>query len=613
MPLASRRAVVAGLLAAPAFPRVAFARPDGCPPVAVLDRIGEALLRQMPELAVYNGVPAASDGRDLQRRLDDYSPRGEAALREALRDARAQLGAGECAPATREGRNVAIARAILDNAVRSAGVSYGHIRPLWFSGHEPYVVSQISGPHIDSPNQMTAQQSVRSVAEADAYLAKLRDFRRGLTGATDKMRADAAAGCVPPAVLMTKTLAVIDDFVSPRPADHPLVTALVRKMDEARIDQAQRGRFAQAAADAVGERVYPAYARLRETVAELAARGKAEDGLWAQPRGDELYAANVVSLGDTKLSPDEIHRLGLDEVARITGEMDAGLKRQGYRNGTVGDRMTALATEARFLYPDDEAGRAKLIADVEAMVKRVQAAQPRFLHRSTIPPQPIEVRRVPVANQDSAPGGYYDGPSLDGSRPGIYWINLRDIKEVASFNLPTLTYHEAVPGHHTQNAIQINQGDVPLLLKLASFNGYSEGWALYAERLASELGFYADDPFGDLGRLQDELFRAVRLVVDTGLHAKRWSRAQAIDYMRRTTGNPLPGVTAEIERYMAWPAQALGYKLGMNRLLELRDAAKTRLGRRYDIRDFHDAVLLNGPAPLSVIEAVVKAIPGRRA
>lgn len=602
----SRRALVAGLLAAPIAVRAAPAR-TVCRVEATLDGVADRLLAHMPELAVYNGLPRP----EALRRFDDYSPAGEAALRAALVAARDQLQSTTCAASPRETQHLTVARAILANATRSVDIPYGHLRPLWFSGHEPYVVSQISGPHIDAPNQMMAQQSVRSVDEAEAYVLKLRDTRRALAGAVEKMRADTAAGCVPPAVLMTKALAVIDDFISPKPTEHGLVTSFARRMEEAKLDADRRKRALAAATDSVREDVYPAYIELRKAVAALAAKGKAEDGLWTQPRGEELYAANVADLGDTTRTPEEIHRIGLDEVARITGEMDAKLKRQGYGSGDVGARMNALAEEQRFRFADSDAGREQLLGYLNGLIERIQQARPRFLNRSTIPPQPVEVRRVPVANQDSAPGGYYDGPSLDGSRPGIYWINLRDMKEVAQFTLPTLTYHEAVPGHHLQNAIQLSQGDVPLLVKIASFNAYAEGWALYAERLASELGFYADDPFGDLGRLQAELFRAVRLVVDTGLHAKRWSRVQAIDYMARNTGNPLPGVTSEIERYMAWPGQALGYKLGQLRLLELREAAKARLGKGYDIRDYHDAVLLNGPAPLSVIAAAVQAIPAR--
>ena len=269
--------------------------------------------------------------------------------------------------------------------------------------------------------------------------------------------------------------------------------------------------------------------------------------------------------------------------------------------------MNALSDESRFRYPDSDAGRAQLLADLNGMIKRVQVLQPRFLNRATIPLQQVEVRRVPPHAEQSAPGGFYDGPSLDGSRPGIYWINLHDMKAVVRFRLPTVTYHETVPGHHLQGAVALNQGEAPLLIKLASFNAYQEGWALYAEQLASELGLYADDPYGDLGRLQDELFRAVRLVADTGLHHERWTRERTIDYMRDATGLADSRVTAEVERYMAWPGQALGYKLGQLRILELRDQARKALKRRFDLKDFHDAVLLNGPAPLSIIATKVES------
>lgn len=607
----SRRAVVAGLLATPAFPRIALAQ-STCPSAAVLGPIADALLAQMPELAVYNGVPAASGGGALQRRFDDYSPAGEAALRSALRTARAQLGTGPC-PAGSDGRHIAVSRAILDNGLRSADIPYGHLRPLWFSAHEPYVVSQISGPHIDSANQMAAQQAVGSVVDAEAYLDKLRDFPRALDGAIAKMSADAAAGCIPPQILMTKAIAGIEAFVAPKPADHPLVASMAAKMRDAKLEPVQAERFAAAAAEAIRTGVYPTYGRLRAAAAALAARGKAEHGLWAQPRGAELYAANVASLGDTRRTPDEIHRIGLDEVARITGEMDGLLRRQGYASGSVGARMAALSKEPRVRYPDSEAGRARLLDDVRAMIARAAGLYPRFLTPGTIPKQQVEVRRVPIASQDGAPGAYYDSPSLDGTRPGIYWLNLRDMGDTTRIGLPTVTYHEAVPGHHTQSAVALSQGEAPLLVKLASFNAYSEGWALYAERLMSELGAYAEDPIGDLGRLQDELFRAVRLVVDTGLHHLRWSREKAIDYGLTVLGSPPTEVTAEIERYMAWPAQALGYKLGQLRLIELREAAKRRLGAGFDIRDFHDAVLLGGPAPLSVIETAVEAMKRRAA
>lgn len=607
----SRRAVVAGLLGSPLLARSVFAAPTvGCRMTAdrALDQVTRSLLEHMPEFAVYAGVPDAKGGTGAQRSLDDYSPAGEARLRAALREASSLVRAAQ-AMAENSGCDAGplrVGAAIVDGALLSADLPYGHIQPLWLSGHVPYVVSQITGPHVDSPNQMTAQQSVRSAAEADAYVAKLRDFRRAFDGAIEKVEADTAAGCIPPADLMIAALAGIDKFVAPKPADHPLVTALMRKMAEAKLDAKARNAHADAAAEAIRERVYPAYARLRETVVKLAARGRQEHGVWALPSGDAFYASNVRHLGDTKLSPAEVHELGLDEVARITAEMDRRLQRHGYRRGPVGDRMNALSGESRFRYPDSDVGRAQLLADLNGMIRRVQALQPRFLNHSTIPPQPVEVRRVPPHTEQSAPGGFYDGPSRDGSRPGIYWINLHDMKAVVRFRLPTLTYHEAVPGHHLQGAVALNQGEAPLLIKLASFNAYQEGWALYAERLAYELGLYAEDPYGDLGRLQDELFRAVRLVADTGLHHERWTRERTLDYMRSATGMADSRVTAEVERYMAWPGQALGYKVGQLRILEMRQQARTTLKHRFDLKGFHDAVLRNGPAPLSIIEDAVQ-------
>lgn len=599
----TRRAMLGGLMAAPLLARPFAATAEAATEAPALDAIMDRLFLHMPELAVYNGVEAATGGGPLQRRLDDYSPAGEAALRAALREARDKLPAID-AP---DDAHLAIARAILDNGLRSEDIRFGHIQPFWYTGHSPYLVNQISGPHIDTPNQMSAQQSVRTPAEAEAYVAKLRAFCRAFDRVEAKLIADAEAGALLPASLVGKTLGAIDGFVAPRPPDNVLVTSLLSKMAEAKLDGRLRDRLAEQATEAVRERVYPAYAALRERIAQLGARAPVEDGIWAQPQGEALYAANVRSLGDTSLSPAEVHKLGLDEVARITAEMDRKLKRRGHAQGSVGERMNRLAAEQRFYYSDSVAGRAALIRDVEAMINRAEALYPRILRQSATPRQHVEVRPVPAFAEESAPGGYYDGPSLNGSRPGIFWINLRDIRSIARFQLPTLTYHEAVPGHHTQGAITLNQGATPLMVRIASFNAFQEGWALYAERLAAELGLYARDPYGDLGRLQDELFRAARLVVDTGLHHQRWTRAQAIERMLAMTGAARSEVTAEVERYMAWPAQALGYKLGQLRLLALRDEAKAALGRRFDIRDFHELVLTTGPAPLDLVAAAVKS------
>ena len=346
------------------------------------------------------------------------------------------------------------------------------------------------------------------------------------------------------------------------------------------------------------------YQQLAAAVRTELPKARVESGIWAQPDGDNFYAYSVKQLGDTDLTPEQIHQIGLDEVARISQEMDSILKAQGYKDGSVGARMAALNGEARFLYEDSDAGRQQVLDDLNTYIAEINQRMPELF--ATQPPYPVEVRRIPVEIQDSAAGGQYTSPAMDGSKPGIYWINLRDIKANAKFDLKTLTYHEANPGHHWQVALNLAQEHLPLLRRVAPYNSYVEGWALYSELVAKEMGMYKEDPFGDLGRLKAELFRSVRLVVDTGMHAKKWTREQAIAYMAETTGTTESDVVSEIERYMAWPGQALGYKLGMLKIVELRSYAKEQLGDKFDIKAFHDLVLLGGAVPMSVLDTKVK-------
>jgi uncharacterized protein (DUF885 family) len=383
-----------------------------------------------------------------------------------------------------------------------------------------------------------------------------------------------------------------------------LYTALASKLKDAKVDGAD-GYLAQAET-AINDVVYPAYGRLAGALQELLPKASHHAGLDAQPNGAAVYQARVRIGADSDIPADKIHDIGLAEVARISAEMDAVLKRQGYAEGSVGDRMAALTKDPKFLYPNTDEGKTQLIKDVNGLIANVQALSPKWF--GTIPPQPVEVRRVPAFSEDSAPGGYYDQPSVEGSRPGIYWINLRDTKNNPRFSLPTLTYHEAVPGHHYQIALSLSVQGVPLLRKVeGTTSAYAEGWALYSERLAKEMGLYDKDPYGDLGRLRDELFRGVRLVVDTGMHEKGWSREQAIKYMVDAGAATPDDAESEIERYVVWPGQALSYKIGMLKILELRERAKAALGDKFDIRKFHDAVLLDGGLPLGVLETRVNA------
>ncbi len=602
MKFSRRQALVASALvpAAPIWaktrkPAVLAHAPDP------FEAVTERLLALLPDTATYNGTPGSLAGGPPARRMDDYSPAGEAKIRAAYVDAKTAVASMRRSGDERTTTQRAVVEATLENGTRSAAVPYGKINPFHFAGHVPYVVTQIYGPHIDGLNIMMEQQSLQTPTAVDAWLEKLDAFPQAYGGVVEKIRADRAAGCVPPRILMEKTLPVLDAFLVGKANAHPLIRALDAGMSKAGLAKRTRQMALRRATLSLQRRARPAMARLRAEIAAMAPSGRAESGLWAQPQGDMLYAANVRALGDTQLPPDDIHEIGMSEVGRITTQMNTLLAARGMTEGSIGARMAALARDPANQFANSDAGREELLAYVREKVREAEALYPKLLPEALIPKQSLVVKRVPVATQDGAPGGFYDGPSLDGSRPGTYWINLRDMAAVARFRLPTLSYHEGVPGHHTQGSVATAFGETPLLLRIASFNAYQEGWALYAERMMADLGAYADDPLGDLGRLQDELFRAVRLVVDTGLHHKRWTREQAIRTMQDITGIAEVRVIAEVERYMAWPGQALGYKLGQLRLLDMRDKFRARGGKGADLREFHGTVLEAGAMPLALV------------
>jgi uncharacterized protein (DUF885 family) len=602
----SRRAVLvasAGLIALAAEPALAQRRKKkkpALPEVATpFDDMGNKLFAHLRESGTYGGVPQSLNGGPLARSMDDYSPAGEAALRAEYQAGRDLLARIRLAGTGRIPTYLGVVSATLANATASAAIPYGRINPFDFTGHSPYLVNQISGPHINGLSVMMEQQSLGTANAVDAWLEKLDGFPTSFAGVIEKLRADQAAGCMPPAVLLAKTLPVLEGYLEGRAADQPLLTALSRRTAEAGLSRRIRTTAQRRALTSFQKRARPALSALRDHIRTMLPLGRAEAGIWAQPMGEALYAANVQSLGDTDKSPDEIHRIGLDEVTRIASQMNGLLAKQGMSEGSIGERLTALSRDPKNQFADSDAGRAALLDYVRAKVAEAEKRYAEILPEAMIPRANLIVKRVPIATQNSAPGGFYDGPSLDGTRPGTYWINLRDMAAVSRLRLPTLSYHEGVPGHHTQVSIASALGEAPLMVRLASFNAYQEGWALYAEQLMAELGFYEGDPLADLGRLQDELFRAVRLVIDTGLHHKRWTREQAIRTMRDITGIAETRVTAEVERYMAWPGQALGYKLGHLRLLEMRKGWLAKKGRT--LKDFHGAVLGEGAMPLNMV------------
>jgi uncharacterized protein (DUF885 family) len=594
-----------GIMAATAPIRVAARKPPPCPIVNPLDAVADKLLAHTPEIGTYGGVPASLNGGPLARRIDDYSPEGEEAWRSAMGEAGMAIEQIECVGDPLGQLRLKIAAAIVENGTRTAAISYGRPNPFWFSGHEPYLVNQVSGPHINSVNILLGQQSVASPVEVDAWIEKLDGFGKGFAGVVEKTKADEAIGCRPPRILIEKTLPVLDSFLAGSADKHPLIVSLRDRMAVAGLDSRTRAAAEARAITALDKRARPAFAKLRNRMRDMAPRGRAEAGIWAQPDGEALYAANIRSVGDSHMSPAEIHKIGLEQVKLVSSKLAVRLRQLGLSKGPLRQRLDALANDPKQHFEDSDAGRTALLDYLRGLVRDMEARQPRFLQPSMIPTQHLDIRAVPIATQDSAPGGYYDGPSLDGSRPGIYWINLRDMAGIHRYALPTLSYHEGVPGHHTQGATALALPAAPLMLRIASFNAYQEGWALYAERLASELGAYAKDPAGDVGRLADDLFRCVRLVVDTGMHHMHWDRDRAIAYMHANSGSPMSEVIAEIERYMAWPGQALGYKLGQLRLLAMRDRMKRKLRAHFDIRSFHARVLGGGAMPLDLLESLV--------
>src|SRR6185437_9186686 len=327
-------------------------------------------------------------------------------------------------------------------------------------------------------------------------------------------------------------------------------------------------------------------------------------GVWRLPDGAAYYAASLESSTTSKMKPEEVHQLGLDVVKDHTAKIDAIMQANGLTGGTVGERLRQMYNDPKFRYENTDAGKDKLLADLNVKVQAIRAKLPS--HFGVLPKADLIIKRVPKYIEAGAPGGYYNNASLDGSRPGTYYINLRDTAEVPSWTLPTLTYHEGIPGHHLQISIS-QESPLPLIRKVGGFTAYIEGWALYAEQLADEMGLYENDPFGRIGYLHDAMFRGVRLVVDTGMHAKRWSREQAIKYYVHTLGDQEASAVTEVERYCVWPGQACSYMLGKLEFLRLREKSEKALVARFDIRGYHDAVLLCGAVPLATLDPVVDA------
>jgi len=465
-----------------------------------------------------------------------------------------------------------------------------------------YPLNQLFGLQGEMPTFLATQHNVANLKDAENYIARLDKISPAFGQAQQGLDKREALNIIPPKFVIEKVLLQMRDFAGAPAKQNILYTSLASKLEKVskqEMSDEQRAKILRDAESSISNSVYPAYRKFIAYYEKLQAKAKGDNGVWALPDGDAYYQWAIKQNTTTDMTADEVHQLGLSEVARIEAEMDAILKAEGLTEGSIGQRVDEISRRPDQLYPDTDAGREQILKDFQSMIDEIdKGLAPYFNVR---PKQGVKVERIPVFKEKTAPGAYYDTPAFDGSRPGIFYVNLRSTGEVAKFGMRTLAYHEAIPGHHFQKTIQQELTGVPTFRKLLPFTAYAEGWALYSERLAWEIG-YQKQPLDNLGRLQAEMFRSVRLVVDSGMHSKKWTREQSIAYMREKTGMPETDVVAEIERYLVMPGQALAYKVGMNTILRLREEAKAELGSKFDLSRFHDRVLTGGDMPMALLE-----------
>ena len=472
----------------------------------------------------------------------------------------------------------------------------GNRRFAYPSGGSPYVLAQICGAWQEVPDFLDSQHTIETREDAQAYLARLEAFASVMDAEIERVRHDVGLGVIPPDFALAG--AIKGMTVLRAPADKStLVTSLA---DRAKAKGIAGDWMAQATAAYEGK-VIPALDRQMALLESLKAKAVHDAGCWRLPDGEAYYAQVLHAQTTSKISPAEVHKMGRDVTAELSARADVLFKQLGFTKGTVGERYIALYDSKKGVYPNTDAGKAQIITDLNKVVQTMQKRLPEQF--DTLPKAPLEIRRIPPATEGGA-STHYEGASLDGSRPGVYWLNLRDTSESPYWFLPTTTYHEGIPGHHMQITMQ-READLPMIRRVMGFGAYAEGWALYSEQVAQEMGMYKGEPLNELGYIHDALLRSARLVTDSGLHNLKWSREKAIGEMRGIEGDPEPLAAQEIERYSVWPGQACSYMVGKVTILRLREKARKTLGSRFDPRKFHDAILLSGSMPLTALENVV--------
>ncbi len=593
-PTFSRRQFAATLAATSALAATGCATRPNLPMVPptvadALDGIAQRLLALSPEGATSLGIDTGANAA-LRSRLGDRSAAGQAAVAALLRDSlRTVESLLPLATNPADRTNLAVVKSAFSVALEGLALPYGDVSVGGWR-NTPYVVIQNVGAYLDTPRFLDSDHPIKTVDDAEAYLARLAVMSDQLDGELERMQSAARIGLIPPAFLIDKTFTQLTATIHDARNGGGLVERSIKRARDIPGDWDRRTR------EIVLTSMLPALTRQASELAAQRARASDAPGLWARPHGDEFYAWALRASTTTRMTPDEVHREGLDQVKLLQDRMDPILRKLGFTSGTVGERMAALGDDPRFKFPQSDAGRAEIITTMQGKLDYIRTRLPQMFRR--LSRGNIEIRRLPLAEEAGAPGAYGGAGSIDGTVPGKIWLNLGDTDRHSRFGVATLAFHEGIPGHVWQGEYA-NQ--LPLIRTLLAFNAYSEGWALYSETLGDEFGAYEGDPVGQLGYLQSISFRACRLVVDTGLHAKRWGREQAVDWFSKTNGSGRAEVASEVDRYCSWAGQACGYKIGHSEILRQRGLAQAALGSRYDIRDFNQAVLDGGNVPLDVL------------
>lgn len=571
---------------------------------ALLADIAEEIMADAPESASSLGIDTGARTA-LKSRLGDKSPAGQRQIAAHVAARLERLKAVDLAPLGDVTRtNVEVTRAAHELATEGFAFPFGDMAMMnsnWSYRNAPYAVAQNTGAFIETPDFLDSSHAIASTADADAYLARLEAYAANLDGETERLRHDAGTGVVAPAFLLDKAIGQMQ-AVRALPLDQWVPVASI-----ARRTKAMPGDYGAKALALVTGKVAPALER-QVTELQRHRQGATMDaGVWKLPQGEAYYAWALKAGTTTTMSPDEVHALGQEQLRSLQAQMDGLLKGLGMTKGTVGERMTAMGKDPRYLFPNTDAGRQQILSYIDGRLTDIRGRLPRAF--ATLVPAKLTVKRVPVEIEAGAPGAYAGAGSIDGTVPGNYYINLRDTSIWPRYALPTLCYHEGIPGHIWQGEYTYK---LPLIRSLLAFNAFSEGWALYAEQLGDELGAYEGDVAGKLGYLQSIAYRCCRLVVDTGLHAKRWTRDQAIHWFATTNGSSVEDVQGEVDRYCAWPGQACGYKVGHGEIVRLRETARQALGERFDFRLFNDAVVKGGGVPMTVLASNVDAFIAER-